>query len=89
MALPIDRRIVKELIVDDEKLDAVLKFCYLGDMLSVGIGCELATITHCKCAWGKFHHLLHLLANRNLPILTKFFSVPLFLLLTCLIASNI
>ena len=39
--------------VDDEKLKAVPEFCYLGDMLSAGGGCELAAVTRCKCAWGQ------------------------------------
>ena len=57
-ARPIDGRTVKEVKVDDEKLEAVPEFCYLGDMLSTGGGCELAAVTHCKCAWGKFRQLL-------------------------------
>ena len=61
-ARPIDGRTVKEVKVDDEKLETVPEFCYLGDMLSAGGGCELAAITCCKCAWGKF---------RNLPLLTR------------------
>ena len=32
-AQPIIRRTVNEVKVDDEKLNAVLKFCYLGGML--------------------------------------------------------
>ena len=47
------------------------EFCYLGDMLSAGGGCELAAITRCKCAWGKFRQLLPLLTNRHLPLLTR------------------
>ena len=34
----------------NEKLEVVPEFCYLGDMLSAGGGCELAVITSCKCA---------------------------------------
>ena len=41
---------MKEMKVDDEKLEAVPEFCYLGDMLSAGGGCELAAVTCCKCA---------------------------------------
>ena len=33
-ARPIDGRLVKEVQVDDEKVEAVPDFCYLGDMLS-------------------------------------------------------
>ena len=62
---------MKEVKVDDEKLEAVLEFCYLGDMLSAGGGCELAAVTRCKCAWGKFRQLLPLLTNRNVPLVTR------------------
>ena len=55
----------------NEKLEVVPEFCYLGDMLSAGGGCELAAITRCKCAWGKFRQLLPLLTNRHLPLLTR------------------
>ena len=40
-------------------------------MLSAGGGCELASITRCKCAWAKFRQLLPLLANRHLSLLTR------------------
>ena len=40
-------------------------------MLSAGGGCELAAITRCKCAWGKFRQLLPLLTNRQVPLLTR------------------
>ena len=49
-ARPIDGRLVKEVLVDDEIFEAVPEFCYLRDMLSAGRGCELATGTHCKSA---------------------------------------
>ena len=59
-ARPTDGRTVKEVLVDDEKLEAVQEFCYLGDMLFAGGGCELAAVTRCKYAWGKFRQLLPL-----------------------------
>ena len=62
---------VEHVEVGNEKLEVVLEFCYLGDMLSVGGGCELAAITRCKCAWGKFWQLLPLLTNRQVPLLTR------------------
>ena len=62
---------MKEVQVDDETVEAVPEFCYLGDMLSAGGGCELAAVTRCKSAWGKFRQLLPLLTNRNLPLLTR------------------
>ena len=39
-----------KVLVDDEKVEAVPEFCYVGDMLSAGEGCELAAGTHCKSA---------------------------------------
>ena len=47
-------RVVK---VEKEKLEAVSEFCYIGDMLSAGGGCELAAVTPCKCDTGKFCYL--------------------------------
>ena len=66
----IDERQFLEVEVGNEKLEVVL-FCYLGDWLSSGGGCELASITHCKCAWGKFRQLLPLLTSRQVPLLTR------------------
>ena len=64
-ARAIDGRQSLEVEVGNEKLEVVPEFCYLGDMLSAGGGCELAAITRCKCAWGKFGQLLLLLTNRQ------------------------
>ena len=70
-ARAIDGRQSLEVEVGNEKLEVVPEFCYLGDMLSAGGGCELAAITGCKCAWGKFRQLLPLLTNRQVPLLTR------------------
>ena len=70
-ARPIDGRLVKEVLDDEEKFEAVPEFCYLGDMLSAGGGFERAAVTHCKSASGKFRQLLPLHTNRNLPRLTR------------------
>ena len=70
-ARAIDEREVSEVEVGNEKPEVVSEFCYLGDMLSAGGGCELAAITCCKCAWGKFRQLFPLLTNRHLPLLTR------------------
>ena len=37
-------------MIGDEKLEDVPEFCYPGDMLSAGGGCELGSITRCKWA---------------------------------------
>ena len=70
-ARAIDEREVSEVEVGNEKHEVVPEFYYLGDMLSAGGGCELAVITRCKCAWGKFCQLLPLFTNRHLPLLTR------------------
>ena len=70
-ARAIDEREVSDIEVGNKKLEVVPEFCYLGDMLSAGGGCELAAITRCKCAWSKFRQLLPLLTNRHLPLLTR------------------
>ena len=66
-ARAIDERQSLEVEVGNETLEVGPKFSYLGDMLSAGGGCELAAITRCKCAWGKFRQLLPLLTNRLVP----------------------
>ena len=67
----VDGRLVKEVIIGDEKLEVVPEFFYLGDVLSAGGGCELASITRCECARAKFSQLLPLLANRHLSLFTR------------------
>ena len=69
-ARPVDGRLVKEVMIGDEKLEVVPEFYYLGNMLSASDGCELASTAYCKCAWAKFHQL-HPLTNRYLSLLTK------------------
>ena len=70
-ARPVDGRLVKEVMIGDEKLEVVPEFCYLGDVLFASGGCQLAPIARCKCAWAKFRQLLLLLANRHLSLLTR------------------
>ena len=62
-------RVVK---VGKEKLEAVSEFCYLGDTLSAGGGCELAAVTLCKCDIGKFCYLpLHFSPTAVCPLRTE------------------
>ena len=58
-ARPVDGRSVKEMMIGNEKLEVVPEFCYLGDMLSASGGCELASITRCKCAWAYLVNFFH------------------------------
>ena len=55
-AIHIDGRPQNEVQVGPDKLEVVASFCYLGDMLSVGGGCEIAVTTSVKTAWKKFSH---------------------------------
>ena len=57
-ARPIDGRPQSEVQVGPDKLKVVASFCYLGDMLSAGGGCEMAVTTRVKTAWKKFRELL-------------------------------
>ena len=47
-ARPVDGRPMSEVIVGREKLEVAPSFCYLGDFLSSGGSCELASITRCR-----------------------------------------
>ena len=49
----------------------VASFCYLGDMLSAGGGCEMAVTTRVKTAWKKFRELLPVLTSHHLSYKTR------------------
>ena len=70
-ARPIDRRRQKDVQVRSDKLEVVASFCYLGDMLSVAGGCELAMTTQVKAAWKKFKELLPVLSSCHLSYKTR------------------
>ena len=59
----IDERPKNHITLQGLKLNVVESFCYLGDELCPGGGCELATIARTRAAWGKFHELLPLLSS--------------------------
>ena len=68
---PIDGKLVTEVTIGREMLEVVPSFCYLGDYLSSVGGCELATITRCRVAWGKFNEFLPVLTPRSFPITSR------------------
>ena len=70
-ALPIDGRPQNEVQVGLDKLEVVASFCYLGDKLSAGGGCEIAVTTCVKTAWKKFRELLPVLTSRHLSYKTR------------------
>ena len=60
-ASPYEGRPQSEVQVRPDKLEVVASFCYLGDMLSAGGGCEITVATHVKRAWKYFRELLPVL----------------------------
>ena len=70
-ARPLDGRPQSEVQVGPDKLEVVPSFCYLGDMLSAGGGCELSITTRVKTAWKKFKELLPVLSSRHLSFKTR------------------
>ena len=65
-ARPLDDRPQKEVQVGPDKLEVIVSFCYLGDMLSTAGDCELLTTTCVKTVWKKFKELLPVLSSRHL-----------------------
>ena len=65
-ASPYDGRPQSEVQVGPDKLEVVASFCYLGDMLSAGGGCEIKVATHVKTAWKYFRELLPVLTSCHL-----------------------
>ena len=69
-ARPIDGRPQSKVQVGPDKLEAVASFCFLGDMLSAGGGCEMVVTTRVKTPWKKFRELLPVLTSRHLSYKT-------------------
>ncbi|XP_048579357.1 uncharacterized protein LOC125560947 [Nematostella vectensis] len=63
-------RPLAEVIVDEQRLEVVDSFCYLGDTICAGGGCEAAIITRTRSAWGKFKELLPVLSSKSLSLRT-------------------
>ena len=68
LARPIDGRPLTSVDVDGSKLDVVPEFCYLGDMLSSGGGCDASIAARCRSAWKKFRELLSLLTTKHVSL---------------------
>ena len=49
-------------------LERVNGFCYLGDMLGAAGGCEGASRTRVRGAWGHFREFASLLTRRGTPV---------------------
>ena len=72
VARPIDGRPnTKWTLNGDSELDMVDHFCYLGDTIGAGGGCDLSITARIRSAWGKFRELLPLLTSRVLSFKTR------------------
>ena len=70
-ATSIEGRLMTEVTVGRGKLEMVASFCDLGNFLSSGGGCDLATITRWCATWGKFNALLLVLTPCSFPISSR------------------
>jgi len=55
----------------DANLELVDRFCYLGDMLSVGGDADAAVETRIQIGWNKFRHLVPLLTNKDISLIVQ------------------
>ena len=60
-----------EITVVREKTEVVPSFCYLGNCLSAGGGCEHDAIIGRRVAWGQFNEFLPILTSRSFPITSR------------------
>ena len=63
---PIDAQTMTEVDVNGTMLDVEATFCYLGDILCSGGGCDSAIAANCCVARGKFMKVLPVLTSRHL-----------------------
>ena len=50
---------------NNQSLECVDKFCYLGDMIAAGGGAEEASRARVRCAWAKFRELAFKVKGRT------------------------
>src|SRR3989441_2829310 len=63
---------VKQFVLgNNDKIEVVEKFCYLGDVIGKGGGAEESSIARVRCAWGKFMNLKMLLTARGASLRVK------------------
>ena len=62
----------QEVVLEDgSSLECANRFCYLGDMLGAAGGCEEASRTRVRGAWGQFKEFAKLLTRRGIPLRQK------------------
>ena len=55
----------------ENTLEVVERFCYLGDLISSGGGCSESIVARVRTGWKKFRELLPLLATKGFSLHTK------------------
>ena len=69
---PVDIGGLREVSIgQNDKLECVEKFCYLGDMIGSGGGAEEASRARVRCAWAKFRELSPILTARGASLIVK------------------
>src|SRR5207247_3595662 len=58
-------------LVNNDKMKVVGKFCYLGNVIGKGGGAEESSIARVRCAWVKFKDLKMLLTAREASLRVK------------------
>ena len=61
----------EKIYANGEPLESVDTFCYLGDTISAGGGCETAAIIRARTAWGKYRGLQPILSSKNVALRIK------------------
>ena len=56
---------------NNDKMEVVEKFCYLGDVIGKEGGAEESSIARVRCPWGKFMDLKMLLTARGPSLSVK------------------
>ena len=62
-----NKEVLEVELSDDTRLERTDRFCYLGNMLSVGGGAEMALTTRISKAWNNFREHCALLALTSVP----------------------
>ena len=65
---PIDGRPQNEVQVGPDKLEVIASFCYQGDMLSAGGGCEIAVTTRGRSSGIYYYELSHPATSFTRPV---------------------
>src|SRR3954467_14714479 len=63
---------IKQFVLENnDRMEVVEKFCYLGDVIGKGGGTEESSIARVRCAWGKFMDPKILLTARGASMRVK------------------